>query len=140
MGYAPKWFGVDGMDGILTMEGFNKALAEGVMLLTPFNADSSDPKTAAFVAEYKKRFGEVPNQFAADAYDCVKAIVQAIEANGITPDMSTEEICDALIAAFTAEDFSYSGLTGTDMTWDETGMVTKDPQLFVIKGGAYEAM
>ena len=118
MGYAPTFFGVDGMDGILDLEGFDAALAEDVMFLTPFT----------------------PNQFAADAYDCVKAIVQAIEANGITPDMSTEEICDALIAAFTAEDFSYSGLTGTDMTWDETGMVTKDPQLFVIKGGAYEAM
>ena len=49
MGYAPKWFGVDGMDGILTMEGFDPALAEGVMLLTPFNADATDAKTANFV-------------------------------------------------------------------------------------------
>ena len=31
-GYAPKWFGVDGMDGILTMQGFDVSLAEGVML------------------------------------------------------------------------------------------------------------
>ena len=45
MGYAPKWFGVDGMDGILTMEGFDTALAEGVILLTPFNADSEDDAT-----------------------------------------------------------------------------------------------
>ena len=141
MGYAPTFFGVDGMDGILDLEGFDAALAEGVMFLTPFTAFATDDATVDFVAKYEELSdGTAPNQFAADAYDCVKAIVQAIEANGITPDMSTEEICDALIAAFTAEDFSYSGLTGTDMTWDETGMVTKDPQLFVIKGGAYEAM
>ena len=84
MDYAPKWFGVDGMDGILTMEGFDKSLAEGVILLTPFNADSKDAKTAAFVAEYQKRFGEIPNQFAADAYDCVYAYAQALQAAGAT--------------------------------------------------------
>ena len=69
MGYKPKFFGVDGMDGILTMEGFDPKLAEGVMLLTPFNADATDEKTASFVKKYKEQFGETPNQFAADAYD-----------------------------------------------------------------------
>ena len=67
MNYAPAWFGVDGMDGILTMEGFDASLAEGVMLLTPFNADAEDEKTQAFVKTYQEKFGEVPNQFAADA-------------------------------------------------------------------------
>ena len=73
MGYKPVFFGVDGMDGILTMEGFDASLAEGVMLLTPFNADAEDEKTQAFVKTYLEKFGEVPNQFAADAYDCVYA-------------------------------------------------------------------
>ena len=40
------------MDGILTMEGFDPSLAEGVMLLTPFNADAEDEQTQAFVAKY----------------------------------------------------------------------------------------
>ena len=84
-GYAPKWFGVDGMDGILTMKGFDTSLAEGVMLLTPFNADSTDERTAAFVKKYQDMYGEVPNQFAADAYDCVYAYAQALEAAGATP-------------------------------------------------------
>lgn len=60
-GYAPEWFGVDGMDGILTMKGFDTSLAEGVMLLTPFNADSTDERTAAFVKKYQDMYGEVPN-------------------------------------------------------------------------------
>ena len=51
MGYAPTFFGVDGMDGILTMEGFDASLAEGVMLLTPFSADAQDELTKNFVAE-----------------------------------------------------------------------------------------
>ena len=135
MSYAPKWFGVDGMDGILTMEGFDPALAEGVILLTPFNADSSDARTQAFVAEYEKRFGEIPNQFAADAYDCVYAYKQALENAGATADMSAEDLCAAMIEQFTS--MTFDGLTGDGMTWDATGAVSKSPKGMVIENGAY---
>ena len=140
--YAPKFFGVDGMDGILTLEGFDTSLAEGVMLLTPFVASATDERTQAFVAAYKEaaKTDEDPIQFAADAYDCVKAIAQAIEAAGITPDMATADMCDKLIETFTG-DFEFSGLTcpvGEVMTWSETGEVTKDPKGMVIQGGVYQ--
>ncbi len=142
MGYAPKFFGVDGMDGILGLEGFDTSLAEGVMLLTPFVATDTDEATQAFVAAYKEaaKTEEDPIQFAADAYDCVKAIAQAIDAAGITPDMATADMCDKLIATFTG-DFEFSGLTcpaGEVMTWSETGEVTKDPKGMVIEGGVYQ--
>ena len=135
MGYAPKWFGVDGMDGILTMEGFDPSLAEGVMLLTPFNADAADEKTQAFVAEYQKRFGEIPNQFAADAYDCVYAYKQALEAAGATTDMDAAALCDLMIEQFTS--MTFNGLTGDGMTWDASGAVSKSPKGMVIENGAY---
>ena len=135
MGYAPKWFGVDGMDGILTMENFDTSLAEGVILLTPFNADSDDAATAAFVAEYQKRFGETPNQFAADGYDCVYAYKQALEAANCTPDMSREEICDAMIQQFTT--MTFDGITGDGMTWSTDGTVTKSPKGMMIQNGVY---
>ena len=135
MGYAPKWFGVDGMDGILTMEGFNKSLAEDVMLLTPFNADAKDGRTTVFVAEYQKRHGEVPNQFAADGYDCVYAYKQALENAKATPDMDAEKLCGLMIGQFTS--MTFSGLTGDNMTWSKAGEVTKDPKGMVIKDGAY---
>ncbi len=134
-GYAPQWFGIDGMDGILTMEGFDPALAEDVILLTPFNADSSDEKTANFVAKYKELHGEIPNQFAADAYDCIYAIAQALEAAGATTDMSAEELNDLLIGEFTS--MTYNGLTGENMTWSTDGAVSKSPKGMVIKSGAY---
>ena len=133
--YAPVWFGVDGMDGILTMEGFDASLAEGVILLTPFNADAEDEKTAAFVAEYQKRHGEIPNQFAADAYDCIYAYKQALEAAGCTPDMSAEELCEAMIAQFST--MTFDGLTGDGMTWAADGTVSKSPKGMVIENGAY---
>ena len=135
MNFAPKWFGVDGMDGILTMKGFDTSLAEGVMLLTPFNADSTDERTAAFVKKYQEMYGEVPNQFAADAYDCVYAYAQALEAAGATPDMSAADLCAKMIEQFTS--MTFDGLTGNGMTWNEQGQVTKSPKGMVIQNGAY---
>lgn len=135
MNYAPKWFGVDGMDGILTMEGFDPTLAEGVMLLTPFNADSSDEKTQAFVKTYQEKFNEVPNQFAADAYDCVYAYYQALTNANATPDMDAATLCDLMIQQFTT--MTFDGLTGAGMTWDASGAVSKEPKGMVIENGAY---
>ncbi|MBR3561236.1 MAG: ABC transporter substrate-binding protein [Oscillospiraceae bacterium] len=134
-GYAPIWFGVDGMDGILTLEGFDTSLAEGVMLLTPFNADSDDQRTQNFVAKYQEKFGDIPNQFAADAYDCVYAYAQALEAANATADMSAEQLCDLMIGQFTSMNFD--GLTGDGMSWDASGAVTKSPKGMVIQNGAY---
>ena len=136
IGYAPKFFGVDGMDGILGVEGFDTALAEGVILLTPFNADSEDEATKAFVAKYQELHGEIPNQFAADAYDCVYAIYEALKATGAKPSMTAAELGDLLSKKF-AGDFTFDGLTGEGMTWDETGAVTKTPKGMVIENGAY---
>ena len=135
MGYAPTFFGVDGMDGILALEGFDKSLAEGVYLLTPFNADAEDELTKTFVENYKARVGEVPNQFAADAYDCIFALAQACENAGITADMSNADICEKLVEQFTTMNFT--GLTGTDMTWAASGEISKVPHAMVIKDGAY---
>lgn len=135
MGYAPTFFGVDGMDGILTVEGFDTALAEGVMLLTPFSADAEDERTQNFVAEYTERYGEVPNQFAADAYDAVYIVAAAIEAAGCTPDMSAEEICEAIVSVMT--ELSVDGLTGAGMTWSADGAVSKAPMAVVIEDGQY---
>ncbi len=138
MGYAPKYFGVDGMDGILTLENFDTALAEGVMLLTPFSADAQDEKTKSFVAKYQEKYGDVPNQFAADGYDCVYAIYQACTNGKVTAKMSAEDICKIMIEQFTS--MTFDGLTGTGTTWDATGAVSKDPKGMVISGGAYASM
>jgi len=140
IGYAPKFFGVDGMDGILAVEGFDTALAEGVMLLTPFAADAEDEATQNFVAKYEAAYGETPNQFAADAYDTVYAIAAALEKAGATPDMTASQLCDILVAQFTSADFAVDGLTGAGMTWSATGEVSKAPKGMMIQDGKYVSM
>ena len=140
MQYAPKFFGVDGLDGILTLESFDTSLAEGVMLLTPFTADATDEKTKKFVETYKSKHGEVPNQFAADGYDCVMAIYEACKKQSITADMKATDIGAKLVECFTSDDFKIDGLTGLGMTWEKTGEVSKDPKGMIIKDGAYVGM
>jgi len=138
IGYAPTFFGCDGMDGILTVEGFDPALAEGLMLLTPFSADASDEATQSFVAKFQEKTGIIPNQFAADAYDVIYAIAQACENAGVTADMSAADINAALIAQFTS--MTFDGLTGAGMTWAATGEVSKTPMAVVIENGVYVGM
>ena len=137
MGYNVGYFGVDGMDGILEVEGFDSSLAEGAYLLTPFSADATDEKTVHFVEAYKAKYNEVPNQFAADAYDCVYALYEACTAAGVTSDMSAQDICAALTDQFATGKLVFSGVTGSGMTWDSTGAVSKSPMAVVIKDGKY---
>lgn len=139
MGYAPDFFGCDGMDGILTVEGFDTKLAEGLMLLTPFVATATDEKTSAFTKAYKDAYGDDPIQFAADAYDCVYVIKELLEKTGCTPDMSASDICDKLKAAI-VDGYTYSGLTGENMSWKDTGEVSKEPKGMVIKDGVYQPL
>ena len=138
MGYAPKFFGCDGMDGILQVENFDTKLAEGLMLLTPFAADAQDELTQKFVTSYKENYGETPIQFAADAYDVIYSMYQAVLETGVTGDMDASEICEQLKTGYTS--MTFDGLTGTGMTWDASGAVSKDPKAVVIKDGAYAAM
>lgn len=135
MDYHPMFFGCDGLDGVLSAEGFDAGLAEGVVLLTPFVADAEDERTQAFVNTYQEKYDEIPNQFAADAYDAVYIIKAAIEASGATPADGYSAICDKLAEAMTT--ITVDGLTGDGMTWAATGEVAKDPKAMVIENGVY---
>ena len=138
MGFAPKFFGCDGMDGILQVENFDTKLAEGLMLLTPFAADAQDELTQKFVTSYKENYGETPIQFAADAYDAIYAIKAAMEEADITPETSVSDTCDKMKEAMLK--IKVNGLTGEDMTWTEDGEPHKAPKAVKVVDGAYQAM
>ena len=138
MGFAPMFFGCDGLDGLLTVDGFDTSLAEGVMLLTPFAADADDEQTKNFVAAYEEAYGGTPIQFAADAYDGMYAIKAAVEKSGVTPDMSVSDICDAMETAMT--EITVDGLTSKGMTWNADGEPNKEPKAVKIENGSYVSM
>ena len=134
MGYDMTLMGTDGMDGLLSVEGFDTSLAEGVLLMTPFSAD--DEKNADFVKAYKEAYDETPNQFAADAYDCVHAIVEAIDRAGIDIAADGADIAGDLARAM--RKIKIEGLTG-ELTWNDKGQVEKPATAYVIQDGKYIA-
>lgn len=141
IGLDVTYFGVDGMDGLLSLAGFDKSLAEGAYLLTPFSADSTEEKSAAFTKAYREKFGMEPNQFAADAYDCVYAFAQAFDTAGA--DVASKDhktICDEMIKQFTS--MKFTGLTGAGvaMTWNAAGEISKEPMAVIIKNGVYTSV
>lgn len=137
IGYKPTFFGCDGMDGVLTIDGFNTDLAEGLVLMTPFNPDAADNQD--FVNKYSAMMnGEVPNQFAADGYDVIYAIYNACVATGVDGTTSASDACEKLKDYF--KTYSFDGLTGTGMTWDAAGMISKIPSAVVIEDGKYVAL
>ncbi len=132
------YFGCDGLDGIIPQLGGEAALAEGVMLLTPFVANATDEATQKFVADYKAAYTEEPNQFAADAYDGVYAIKAALEKANITEaSIEPAALCDQLKTAMT--EIEVNGLTGK-MTWSADGEPTKTPKAMKIVDGKYSAV
>ena len=140
IGYAPTFFGCDGMDGILTVEGFDTGLAEGLVLMTPFDANATDENTTSFVAKFKEKMdGLVPNQFAADGYDVIYALYNACVAAGVDGSTPAADVCEALKAQFSGG-LTVDGLTGKGMTWDENGMISKAPAAVVVTDGVYVPM
>ena len=124
-GLETKFFGCDGLDGVIKQLGNDAAYAEGVMLLTAYTSDSKEEKSAAFTKAYSEKYNDSnPNQFAADAYDAVYTI-------------SASELCDLLKKAMT--EIEVDGVTG-HMVWDESGEPTKDPKAMQIVDGAYTAL
>ena len=135
MNYAPIFFGCDGMDGILDVEGFDASYANNLMFLSPFTPTSTDEAIQKFVSSFKEAYDETPNQFAADAYDGIYAIKAAAEKAELTPDKSVSDICDAMKTAMT--EITMDGVTAKGLTWDASGEPSKAPMVVKIADGDY---
>ena len=120
------FFGADGLDGILGKVSQDVTIADNVLMMTPFAADSADPKVQAFVKAYQDTYNATPDQFAADAYDAVYAVKAAVEAaNGSTSGADLA----AVMPTITVE-----GVTGT-MTWSADGNTNKAASAILYKNG-----
>ncbi len=139
--YDAVFFGCDGMDGILSTDNFDTTMAEGLYMLTPLNPFDPDENVQAFVQKYKDKVGDqeaIPNQFVADGYDVIYALYEACVAQGVTGDTSVEDTCTKLEEYFATA--SFNGMTGSNLQWDENGMVSKNPEAVVIEDGKYVAV
>ena len=118
-------FGCDGLDGIAGQ--IDETVTNQIKYITPFDVNSTDETVSAFVTAYETKYGAKPDQFAADGYDAVMAIYEAMKAAGVNDvTIAPDALCEAVTAAITAEGFTYTGATGT-MSWDASGAATKVP-------------
>lgn len=124
-------YGCDGLDGVVDQ--IDDTVTNEIKYITPFDVNSSDTNVSSFVTKYKEAFGAAPDQFAADAYDAVYAIAEAMKAANITDaSISASDLCEAVKTAITSSSFQLQGVTGT-MTWDASGACNKEPQVVDIK-------
>ncbi len=120
-------FGCDGLDGVASQ--VDSSVKNEIKYITPFDVNSTNDVTKKFVEAFKAEYNESPDQFAADGYDAIMTIFEAMKkANVSDPTISATELCDILVSTVTADDFKIAGSTG-EMTWDESGACTKAPQI-----------
>ena len=121
------YYGCDGLDSIATK--IDDTVTNTIKYITPFDVNSSDSVVSAFVAAYNEAYGSEPNQFAADGYDAVYAIFEAMKAAGVNDvNISVSDLCETVKSAITAPSFTYHGATGV-MSWDASGACAKVPQV-----------
>ena len=118
-------FGCDGLDGVAGQ--IDSTVTNKISYLTPFDVNSEEANVAAFVSAYEAAYGAKPDQFAADGYDAVYAIYNAMKKLNVTNvKVDPAELSKAVVSVFTSEEFSYAGVTGT-MQWVASGACEKEP-------------
>jgi branched-chain amino acid transport system substrate-binding protein len=107
-------------------------------MLSHFDSNATEGAAAEFVKKYTEKYkAETLNQFGASAYDCIYAIYNAMKAakeagKKIDVTISASDLSDILKEQFTG-DFTYSGVTGTDISWEDNGYVVKGAVKYDLK-------
>ena len=132
------YYGCDGFDGLAGQFEDFSVIPQEVSMLSHFDSNATEGAAAEFIKKYTEKFGaDTLNQFGASAYDCVYAIYNAMKAakdagEKIDVTISAEDLCEILKAQFTG-DFSYSGVTGNNIKWEDNGYVAKEVVKYTLK-------
>ena len=103
--------------------------AEGAIVGSPWFPGRDLPLVQDFVARYQERYGRVPDQFAAQAYDGLMLFAEAARRSGKPTDR--QAFRDALAAIR-----NFEGVTGV-FSFDEHGNPMMDATILQLRGGTY---
>lgn len=106
---------------------------EGLHLATTFTPDNPDPAVQTFVKEYAARFKSEPGMFAAQAYDAVGIMLDAVAKAG--PSVTRESLRDALAATT-----NYPGVTGATSFDPVTREPAKALAKMMVKDGRFQVV
>ena len=116
-------YGCDGLDGLAAL--IDDTVKNPITYITPLDVTSTDARVQKFVEDYSANFGATPDQFAADGYDVIYVIFEALKAAGVNDaSMSAADMSAAVVGVLTNGSFSYEGITGK-MQWTKEGACDK---------------
>lgn len=103
--------------------------AEGAVVASPWYPGKDDATVKNFIAAYKAKYNKEPDQFAAQAYDALYIIADALEKAGTTSD--AKKLRDSLAAV---KDFH--GVTGK-FAFDANRNPAMDVTVLIVKDGKF---
>ncbi|MFW9603601.1 MAG: ABC transporter substrate-binding protein [Trichlorobacter sp.] len=127
-GVAAKMFGGDGISSTPFIE-LGGAAVEGSMAYLGFSPDQAEGKTAAFVDTYRKKVGYLPEMFAAQGYDGLMMLAEAIKRSGSTDPKQFK----AALASMK----NFPGVSGTISIRANREPLKSPLCLLEVKGGKY---
>ena len=128
MGIKVPFVGGNGFNSPKVIE-IARDSAEGLVVATPWFGDKDDPKVKAFVAKYAKAYGKKPDQFAAQAYDALYIMAEALQKAG---KADRAALRDALAGVK-----NFNGVLGR-FSFDAERDVVMEPNVLIIKGGKFQ--
>lgn len=103
--------------------------ANGLIVATPWYGDKDDQKVQDFVKKYEEKYGKKPDQFAAQAYDALYILADALKNAG---EADRDAVRDAL-----AKTKDFQGILG-NFSFDKDGDVVMEPTVLVIDEGKFK--
>lgn len=130
MGIDAPFVGGNGFNSpqVIEIAGDN---ADGLIVATPWFTGKDDEAVESFVTKYSEEFGKEPDQFAAQAYDALYIMADALKRAG---EADSEKLREAL-----ADTKDLDGVLGT-MSFDEDGDIVMDPIVLTIKDGQFQEL
>ena len=133
MGIDAIFYGVDGTDGVLEIDGADVSVFDGMFFSNHYTTEDTSDVVQNFIADYEKAYGQTPNALAALGYDAAMILFDAVKRAGLYEPSA--ENWQAIIDALYATDMQC--VTG-HITYDEgNGTPNKSTKVITINSGVY---
>ncbi|MFC0220749.1 branched-chain amino acid transport system substrate-binding protein [Pseudochelatococcus lubricantis] len=141
LGIDLPFVGGNGVNSVKIFE-LAKGASDNLWVGSPWSASNDTPENKKFIEAYTKKFGLAPDQFAAQTYDALHIVAEALKKVQLSGDIAKDRAAlrDAL------PDVSWTGVTGpfkfrqaVDKSGKPAGYdADQQPIVSVTKDGAYQ--
>ncbi len=128
LGIKAQIMGAEGFDSPKFIEIAGDA-AEGVIIVTDFDRESTNPLVQEFIKRYKEKRGIDPDMVAASSFDAVMILAKALEKAGT---LDKQKIMESLRSME-----NFDGVAGKIIKFTPGGNAAKELTLQIVKNGEF---